>query len=103
MSVCCVLSNRSLCDELMARSEESYRLWYVLVCDLETSFMRMRRPFEILSFSLMQISRHANVIITYAFFSVSFHAAFYTSDSPHMRSRSRTAKPTDYHGTENYN
>jgi hypothetical protein len=25
------------CDELIARSEESYRLWCVVVCDLETS------------------------------------------------------------------
>ena len=33
---CCVLSGRGLCDELITRSEESYRLWCV-VCDLETS------------------------------------------------------------------
>ena len=35
--VCCVLSGRGLCDELITRPEESYRLWYVVVCDLETS------------------------------------------------------------------
>ena len=38
--VCCecrVLSGRGLCDELIARPEESYRLWCVVVCDLETS------------------------------------------------------------------
>jgi hypothetical protein len=40
--VCCVLSGRGLCDELITRPEESYRLWVVVVCDLETS--RMRRP-----------------------------------------------------------
>ena len=34
---CCVLSGRSLCDELIARPEETYRLWCVVVCDLETS------------------------------------------------------------------
>ena len=34
---CCVLSGRSLCDELITRSEESYRLWCVVVCDQETS------------------------------------------------------------------
>ena len=34
---CCVLSRRGLCDELITRSEESYRLWCVIVCDLETS------------------------------------------------------------------
>ena len=38
--VCCecrVLSGRGLCDELIARPEESYRLWCVVVYDLETS------------------------------------------------------------------
>jgi hypothetical protein len=38
MSVCCercVLSGRGLCDELITRPEESYRLWCVVVCDLE--------------------------------------------------------------------
>ena len=41
--VCCecrvVLSGRGLCDELITRPEESYRLWCVVVCDLETSRM----------------------------------------------------------------
>jgi len=32
------LSGRGLCDELITRPEESYRLWCV-VCDLETSGM----------------------------------------------------------------
>jgi hypothetical protein len=32
---CCVLSGRDLCDELITRPEESYRLWCVVVCDLE--------------------------------------------------------------------
>jgi len=31
---CCVLSRRGLCDELVTRPEESYRIWCV-VCDLE--------------------------------------------------------------------
>jgi len=38
MFVCCecrVLSGRSLCDELITLPEESYRLWCVVVCDLE--------------------------------------------------------------------
>jgi len=37
--VCCecrLLSGRGLCDELITRTEESYRLWRVVVCDLET-------------------------------------------------------------------
>jgi len=33
---CCVLSGRGLCDELITRPEDSYRVWCV-VCDLETS------------------------------------------------------------------
>jgi len=38
MFVCCecsVLSGRGLCDELITRSEESYQLCCVVVCDLE--------------------------------------------------------------------
>jgi hypothetical protein len=33
---CAVLSGRGLCDGLITRPEESYRLWCVVVCDLET-------------------------------------------------------------------
>ena len=39
---CCVWSGRGLCDELITRPKESYRLWCVVVCDLETS--RINRP-----------------------------------------------------------
>ena len=41
---CCVLSGRGLCDGLITRSEESYRLWCVVVCDQETSWMRRPWP-----------------------------------------------------------
>jgi hypothetical protein len=41
---CCVLSGRGLCDGLITRPEESYRLWCVLACDLETSRMRRLKP-----------------------------------------------------------
>jgi hypothetical protein len=41
---CCVLSGRGLCDELITRPKESYRLWCVVVCDLETSWMRRPWP-----------------------------------------------------------
>ena len=34
---CRMLSGGGLCDELITRPEESYRLWCVVVCDLETS------------------------------------------------------------------
>ena len=46
MFVCCgcfVLSGRGLCDGLITRPEESYRLWCVAVCDPEKT-SRMRRP-----------------------------------------------------------
>jgi hypothetical protein len=43
---CCVLSGRDVCDRLITRLEESYRLWCVVVCDLETS--KMRRPWPAL-------------------------------------------------------
>jgi hypothetical protein len=35
---------RGLCDELITRPEESYWLWCVVVCDLETSRMRSPLP-----------------------------------------------------------
>ena len=40
MSVCCecyVLSGRGLCGKLITPPEESYRLWCVVVCDLEST------------------------------------------------------------------
>jgi hypothetical protein len=49
MFVCCVcfvLSGRGLCDELITRPEESYWLWCVVVCDLET--LKMWRPWSAL-------------------------------------------------------
>ena len=42
MFVCCecrVLSGRGLCDELITRPEDSSRVWYVVVCDLQSSWM----------------------------------------------------------------
>jgi len=41
---CCVLSSKGLCDELTTRPEVSHRLWCVVVCDLETSWMRRPWP-----------------------------------------------------------
>ena len=38
-----MLSGRGLCEELITRPEESYRLFCVVVCDLETS--RMGAPY----------------------------------------------------------
>jgi len=41
---CYVLSGRGLCDELITRPEESYRLWCDVVCNLWTSRMRRSWP-----------------------------------------------------------
>ena len=41
-----MFSGRGLCDELITRPEESYRLWRVVVCDLETSKEEAKSPLE---------------------------------------------------------
>ena len=41
-----MLSGRVLCDELITRPEESYRLWRVVVCDLETSKEEAKIPLK---------------------------------------------------------
>jgi hypothetical protein len=41
---CYALSGRGLCDGPIPRSEKFYRLWCVIVCDLETSRMRCPSP-----------------------------------------------------------
>jgi hypothetical protein len=41
---CCVLSDRGLCDGLITRPEEIYRLCCLVVWDLETLWMRRPRP-----------------------------------------------------------
>ena len=56
--VCCecrVLSGRGLCDEMITRPEESYRLCCVVVCDLETS--RMGAPY-IYDISRLRVKHH---------------------------------------------
>jgi len=47
-----VLSGRGLCDELITRPEKSYRLWCVVVCNLETS--RICAPY-IYDFSSLRV------------------------------------------------
>jgi hypothetical protein len=71
---CCVLSGRGLCDELITRPEEYYRLWCVCVCYLETS--RMRRPWPALGRSAtttkyiyIYIYIYIFIYIKYLFFS----------------------------------
>ena len=56
-----MLSGRGLCDELITRPEESYRLWCVVVCDLETS-SRMRRPWPALGCSAIGKKKHEDTM-----------------------------------------
>jgi len=51
------LSGRGLCDELITRPEESYRLWCVVVCDLETSRIGAPYVYDIISLRVKIISR----------------------------------------------
>ena len=53
-----MLSGRGLCDELIIRPEESYRLWCVVVCDLETS--RMGAPY-IYDISRLRVKYHTEL------------------------------------------
>jgi len=46
------LSGRGLCDELITRPEESYRLWCVVVCDLEISRICAPYIYDISSLSV---------------------------------------------------
>ena len=58
--VCCecrVLSGRSLCDELIPRPEESYWLWCVVVCDLETARTGAPYIYDISSLRINQPDR----------------------------------------------
>jgi len=50
-----VLSGRGLCDELITRPEESYRLCCDVVCDLETS--RMGAPY-IYDISRLRVNKY---------------------------------------------
>jgi hypothetical protein len=41
---CCVLSMRGHCEGLITNTEESYRMWCLVVCNLKSSWMRMPEP-----------------------------------------------------------
>ena len=64
MFVCCecrVLSARGLCDKLITRPEESYRLCCVVVCDLETSRIGAPYIYDIRSLRVNDNPYPANV------------------------------------------
>ena len=69
---CCVLSGRGLCDKLITRPEESYRLWCVAVCDLETS--RMMRPWPAFGRSVTE-----KKIYIYIYIYIYIHVLCYVS------------------------
>ena len=63
--VCCecrVLSGRGLCDELITRPEESYRLWCDVMCDLETS--RIGAPY-IYDISSLRVNDLTFILLTW--------------------------------------
>ena len=41
---CCVLPGKGLCDGLITRPGESYRLWRVVLCDQEASKTKRLKP-----------------------------------------------------------
>ena len=51
-----MLSGRGLCDELITRPEESYRLCCVVVCDLETSRLGVPYIFDISSLRVKDLN-----------------------------------------------
>ena len=70
-----MLSGRGLCDGLITCPEESYRLWCIVVCDLETSRIGAPYIYDISSlrvkctvdFYLVLTIRSAIVIIMQTF------------------------------------
>ena len=55
-----MLSGRGLCDELITRPEESYRLCCVVVCDLETSRIGAPYIYDISSLRVKGQHMHLN-------------------------------------------
>ena len=55
------LSGRGLCDELITRPEESYRLCCVVVCDLET--LRIGAPY-IYDISSLRVNDLTLILLT---------------------------------------
>ena len=86
---CCVLSGRGLCDELMTCPEESYRLWCVVVCDLEISRMRRSWP---------AMGRSATRKKNYAFkkFSITTSTISDSNRNKNIIQHYNQGKPTDY-------
>jgi len=76
------LSGRGLCDELITRPEESYRMWCVVVCDLETS--RVGAPY-IYDVSSLRVKDFYNSSLTIKV--LSLHICFIVRQKPDLISR----------------
>ena len=66
MFVCCecfMLSVRGLCDELITHPEESYRLWCVVVCDLQKT-SRMGAPY-VYDISRLKVNNLTLILLTW--------------------------------------
>jgi len=89
------LSGRGLCDELITRPEESYRLCCVVVCDLETSRMGAPYTYDISRLRVKTV-RHRSVffsetsdisgfLTSILFFLRSYLKANVYTNNPHSR------------------
>jgi len=65
------LSGRGLCDELITRPEESYRLCCVVVCDLETSRMVAPCIYDISHLRVKDLVHALDILTAHGFHSVS--------------------------------
>ena len=85
-----MLSGSGLCDELITRPEESYRLCCVVVCDLETS--RMGAPY------VYDISRlRVNIIIHIPYIQHTIHTFQTTMHTDNYRTLNYFALHTLMH------
>ena len=73
--VLCVLSGRDLCDGLITRPEESYRLWCVLVCDLGTWRMRRLKRVRVVKCRIEKKCLKSAQIIVVRFVCAALHTA----------------------------
>jgi len=95
------LSGRGLCDELITRPEESYRLWCVVVCDLETS--RICAPY-IYDISSLRVNtnlteKHVPITTSVLFHIQNFKKSMTTASHPSYL-QCHPQHPTDPTGQE---
>jgi len=82
------LSGRGLCDELITRPEESYRMCCVVVCDLETS--RIGAPY-IYDISRLRV-KHTKELRPVSNYQL-FHTGKFSQPQRHSRPSSQNSTP----------